>query len=96
MILFDLNSDRLVFSNELVLPCQGEVVSLRLRGIVYGGQGHFTCRYIERGGEMWFHDGITTGRVCLPEINLSRVEDRLRLHRCGEKKAVAVIYSRDL
>ncbi|KAJ6497973.1 hypothetical protein C8R47DRAFT_972124 [Mycena vitilis] len=96
MILFDLSSDRLLFSNELVLPCQGELVSLRMRGIVYGGQGHFTCRYIERGGEMWFHDGITTGRACLPEIPLGRVQDRLSLHRCGEKKAVAVIYARDL
>ncbi|KAJ6545642.1 hypothetical protein B0H19DRAFT_877404, partial [Mycena capillaripes] len=66
----------------------------KLRGIIYGGQGHFTCRYIEKGGEIWFHDGITTGRRCLPDIDIHRVQDRLSLHRCGEKKAVAVIYAR--
>ncbi|KAJ6467983.1 hypothetical protein C8R47DRAFT_990276 [Mycena vitilis] len=96
MILLDLSSNRLVFSNELRFTCQGVGVSLKLRGIIYGGEGHFTCRYIERDGEMWFHDGITTGRDCLPEIALGRVQDRLSLHRCGEKKAVAVIYARDL
>ncbi|KAJ7784232.1 hypothetical protein B0H16DRAFT_1296279 [Mycena metata] len=71
------------------------MVSLKLRGIIYAGQSHFTCRFIERGGKMWFHDGITTGRRCLPEININRVEDKLSLHRCGEKRAVAVIYARD-
>ncbi|KAJ6460798.1 hypothetical protein C8R47DRAFT_993771 [Mycena vitilis] len=95
MILLDLSSDRLVFSDELRFTCQGAVVSLKLRGIIYGGGHHFTCRYIEKDGEMWFHDGITTGRDCLPEIALGRVQDRLSLHRCGEKKAVAVIYARD-
>ncbi|KAJ6480466.1 hypothetical protein C8R47DRAFT_1050141 [Mycena vitilis] len=68
---------------------------MRLRGIVYGGQGHFTCRLIRKDGRMWFHDGITTGRNCLPEANFHAIEDRLVLHKCGEKKAVCVIYARD-
>ncbi|KAJ6525341.1 hypothetical protein B0H19DRAFT_1084886 [Mycena capillaripes] len=42
---------------------------------------------------MWFHDGISTGSKCLPEVNLRTVTDLLRLHYCGEKKAVAVIYA---
>ncbi|KAJ6574183.1 hypothetical protein B0H19DRAFT_935138 [Mycena capillaripes] len=67
-----------------------------LCGIIYGGEGHFTYRYVKKGGEMWFHDGITTGGDCLPEVGIHRVQDRLILRRCGEKKAVAVIYARDL
>ncbi|KAJ7152407.1 hypothetical protein C8R46DRAFT_820871, partial [Mycena filopes] len=66
----------------------------KLRGIIYGGQGHFTCRYIDRDGGMWFHDGITTGRRCQPEVNVSAVTRLLDLHRCGEKRAVAVVYAR--
>ncbi|KAJ6552778.1 hypothetical protein B0H19DRAFT_1072279 [Mycena capillaripes] len=34
----------------------GATITLKLRGIIYGGQGHFTCRYIEKSGEIWFHD----------------------------------------
>ncbi|KAJ6528833.1 hypothetical protein B0H19DRAFT_896806, partial [Mycena capillaripes] len=67
IILLDVNHEKLVFSDQLVLVCQGAVVTSSLRGIIYGGEGHFTCRYVEKGGEMWFHDGITTGRDCLPE-----------------------------
>ncbi|KAJ6530257.1 hypothetical protein B0H19DRAFT_967794 [Mycena capillaripes] len=94
IMLFDINHDRIVFSEELVLVCEGTIATLRLQGIIYGGQRHFTCRFIDEGGDMWFHDGITTGKRCLPEINIHRVTDKLSLHRCGEKKAVAVIYAR--
>ncbi|KAJ6458942.1 hypothetical protein C8R47DRAFT_994903 [Mycena vitilis] len=68
---------------------------MRLRGIVYGGQSHFTCRLIGKDGKMWFHDGITTGRDCIPEVNFQSLPDKLVLHRCGEKKAVCVLYARD-
>ncbi|KAJ7908367.1 hypothetical protein B0H13DRAFT_1555682, partial [Mycena leptocephala] len=66
----------------------------RLRSIIYAGQSHSTCRFIDKAGKMWFHDGITTGSNCLPEISLHRVVDQLSLHKCGEKKAVSVIYAR--
>ncbi|KAJ7015742.1 hypothetical protein C8F04DRAFT_985019 [Mycena alexandri] len=68
---------------------------MKLRGIIYAGQAHFTCRYIERDGTMWFHDGITTGRNCLEEVKLQSLPDKLILHRCGEKRVTAVIYARD-
>ncbi|KAJ7015909.1 hypothetical protein C8F04DRAFT_984446, partial [Mycena alexandri] len=53
----------------------GSVVTMKLRGIIYAGQAHFTCRYIERDGTMWFHDGITTGRNCLEEVKLQSLPD---------------------
>ncbi|KAJ7823110.1 hypothetical protein B0H13DRAFT_1659253 [Mycena leptocephala] len=52
---------------------------MRLRGIIYGGQGHFTSRFVDVHGYMWFHDGITTGSTCLPEANLLSVSDPLSL-----------------
>ncbi|KAJ7155806.1 hypothetical protein C8R46DRAFT_910619 [Mycena filopes] len=95
IIIFDITHEKLIFSEKLTLLRAESLVTLRLRGIIYGGQGHFTCRYIGRNGEIWFHDGITTGRTCLRERNLRDLEDKLVLHRCGEKTAVTVIYARD-
>jgi hypothetical protein len=96
ILLVDLSHDKLVFSEELVIPCEDIIETLWLRGIIYGGQGHFTCRFIDKAGDIWVHDRMVTGRNCLPEINIQRVADWLSLHECGEKKAVAVIYARVL
>ncbi|KAJ7934892.1 hypothetical protein B0H13DRAFT_1591282, partial [Mycena leptocephala] len=60
----------------------------RLRGIIYGGQGHFTCRFIDKAGDIWFHDGMVTGRNCLPEINIRRVADRLSLQKYKRTRLV--------
>ncbi|KAJ7872238.1 hypothetical protein B0H13DRAFT_1633942 [Mycena leptocephala] len=57
MLIIDINSDRLSFDRELAIGLLGK---FKLRGIMYGGQNHFTCRFIDRQGEIWFHDGITT------------------------------------
>ncbi|KAJ7907077.1 hypothetical protein B0H13DRAFT_1618732, partial [Mycena leptocephala] len=68
----------------------------KLRGIMYGGKtsNHFTCRFIDRQGEIWFHDGITTGFTCTPEVKIATVTNLLNLHSCGTKRAVAVVYAR--
>ncbi|KAJ6474037.1 hypothetical protein C8R47DRAFT_987091 [Mycena vitilis] len=95
LILIDINHSKLVFNDLLTFEVQGAPVNMRLRGIVYGGQGHFTSRLISKHGDMWFHDGITTGKDCVSEVNFHALEDKLVLHNCGEKKAVCVIYARD-
>ncbi|KAJ7187209.1 hypothetical protein C8R46DRAFT_880338 [Mycena filopes] len=92
-MLFDLTHDKLVFNDEIVLDTDTGRARLRLRGIIYGGQGHFTCRFIQSDGTIWFHDGITTGSSCLRESKVQDIGDRLQLHRCGEKTAAAVIYA---
>ncbi|KAJ6603850.1 hypothetical protein B0H10DRAFT_1687060, partial [Mycena sp. CBHHK59/15] len=33
-----------------------------LRGVIYGGDEHFTARILKASGEMWYHDGIETGK----------------------------------
>ncbi|KAJ6481340.1 hypothetical protein C8R47DRAFT_1284520 [Mycena vitilis] len=96
LMLFDLNHCKLVLDNELKFNVDGVVSALRLRGIIYGGQNHFTARFVRQDGSMWFHDGITTGRDCVGEVNINTLEDRLVLHKCGEKKAVAAVYARIL
>jgi hypothetical protein len=94
IIVFDIVHEKLRFDDELHLEVQGTRRVLALRGIIYGGQGHFTCRVIGRDGTMWFHDGITTGSSCISEVNVRTLTDRSVLHTCGEKKVVSVVYAR--
>ncbi|KAJ7161114.1 hypothetical protein C8R46DRAFT_905054 [Mycena filopes] len=96
ILVLDITHEKLIFDRELIFDVNGVQARMRLRGIIYGGQGHFTCRFVDRSGGLWFHDGITTGRRCLQEVNLSAITRLLDLQRCGEKTAVAVIYARDL
>ncbi|KAJ7733308.1 hypothetical protein B0H16DRAFT_1468145 [Mycena metata] len=96
IMLFDVCSDRLVFDDELrfMLGRNNEITTLKLRGVIYGGQSHFTCRYIQEDGTIWFNDGITTGSSCLREGKIQDLDDRLCLHRCGSNQAVAIIYAK--
>ncbi|KAJ6522930.1 hypothetical protein DFH09DRAFT_938153 [Mycena vulgaris] len=94
IMLIDINHDRLSFSDQLGFDSAGVMVKLNLRGIIYGGQNHFTCRFIDSNGTVWFHDGISTGRTCIRDASLEGRYDPMALHKCGEKLAVAVIYAR--
>lgn len=92
VMLIEINHGKL--SNTVMnFDCNGEIATMKLRCIVYGGQNHFTCRFIDREGMMWFHDGITTGARCRQEVGINTIQDLMALHRC-EKLAVAVIYAR--
>ncbi|KAJ7441125.1 hypothetical protein FB451DRAFT_1106259, partial [Mycena latifolia] len=87
VILIDVNDERLTFDEELAFDCNDQLVRLKLRGIIYGGQAHFTCRFIDDSGYAWFHDGIATGRRCVPDQPLRAFTGENSLQRCGEKTA---------
>ena len=65
---------------------------LYLRGIVYHGENHFTSRIISPEGNIWFHDGMTTGSTCENDGHLRTTTDRL-LYKCKEKQLVLAIYA---
>ncbi|KAJ7130032.1 hypothetical protein C8R43DRAFT_896500 [Mycena crocata] len=93
IIWFDINHPRLCFNRDIRLESTAGLRVLRIRGIIYGGQSHFTAKVIDPDGQIWFHDGIGTRGVCIPQGNIQEV-DPMSLHKCGEKNAVAVIYAR--
>ncbi|KAJ7469704.1 hypothetical protein FB451DRAFT_1368625 [Mycena latifolia] len=70
ILLIDVNDARFTFDEELAFDCDNQLVRVKLRGIIYGGGGHFTSRFIDAAGNVWFHDGIATGRRCVPDIQL--------------------------
>ncbi|KAJ7205119.1 hypothetical protein C8J57DRAFT_1100426 [Mycena rebaudengoi] len=76
---------------ELAPECGLE--SLSLRGVIYYESNHFVTRIISKIGDIWFHDGIATGRHCIYEGNISNPDLLRGLCRHGSKKAVAVVYA---
>ncbi|KAI0670728.1 hypothetical protein C8Q78DRAFT_975839 [Trametes maxima] len=62
------------------IPC-----TWRLCSVIYLGEAHFTCRFIERNGNAWYHDGISTGSSCVLDgtidtISLASARGRLATH----------------
>jgi hypothetical protein len=68
------------------------VTVLYLRGIVYFGDFHFTSRIISSTGDIWFNDGISTGRSCEEDDHLSHTSDS-RLKTCRGKDLVLAVYA---
>ncbi|KAI0644145.1 hypothetical protein C8Q79DRAFT_913509 [Trametes meyenii] len=62
----------------------------RLCGLIYFGKFHFTCRVVSRSGEVWFHDGMTTGNKLTFEGNLVNISDVLC--KAGQRKLSVVVY----
>jgi hypothetical protein len=59
--------------------------ALRLCGLICFEQlseemGHFTCTYLDKEGNMWYYDGITTRRNLIYEGQLN-ARPRLSLHQ---------------
>ena len=63
---------------------------MRLAGVVYYGQHHFTAQIILSDGQIWFYDGIDTGRNLV--YNGSINSNTPNMSYCRGKQAVAAIY----
>ena len=70
----------------------GQEVILRLRGIIYHGDNHFTSRIFSHTGKVWFHDGITTKASCIEDGQLSdKSNSDLRYYE--DQELVLAVYS---
>jgi hypothetical protein len=94
LIILMIDHPHLLCDTMLHFDSQGALVCMKLKGIVYGGHAHFTCRIICNNGAIWYHDGITTGRHCKLEGNLAQLADISVLNTCMDNRVVAVVYGR--
>jgi hypothetical protein len=92
LLILSIEGGRFMYTPNLVFDCDGQMTVLRLRGIVYGGDAHFTCRFVDSIGQLWYHDGITTQRVCINDGLLTEMEASA-LEVTRGKFAVALIYA---
>ena len=79
---------KIVVDRELHADVDSAGASWRLFGVIYLGFAHFTARFIDECGNVWYHDGISTGESCVLEpldVDLAVAHDR---------KAAVFMYSR--
>jgi hypothetical protein len=92
IMIFSVEGGKFEYSQAIQFDCNGTQKMLKLRGVVYGGGAHFTCRMITANSYVWFHDGMVTGRHCTHEGKLSDLPTDFLCAARG-KTAVALIYA---
>jgi hypothetical protein len=70
-LFISMEGGHFTYTSNLVLDCNGQMSVL---GIIYGGQAHFTCRFIDSAGQLWYHDGMITGRECMNDGMLTEID----------------------
>jgi hypothetical protein len=69
--------------------------TLHLKGLVYYGDFHFTCRIIDESGSIWFHDGMTTEKISIKDGKFGSVSQP-NLKECRNKQLCLVVTNMDL
>ena len=59
---------------EIKLPYSGE--NYRLCGVIYHGNGHFVSRIVDKSGDIWYHDGASTGENVKYEKNVLSISNQ--------------------
>lgn len=73
LIIAGQHHDDCIIAPYIKVPFGNRLYTLRLRGIVYGGQFHFTSRIIDIDGAVWYHDGQVTGSTCRSDGSINHL-----------------------
>ena len=90
LFVFEFSNQALHIDLSINVQLKNDQNRLRLAGVVYYGQHHFTAQIILSDGQIWFYDGIDTGRNLI--YNGSINSNPPSLSHCRGKQAVAAIY----
>ncbi|KAF8144565.1 hypothetical protein K438DRAFT_1631698 [Mycena galopus ATCC 62051] len=92
-------SDKNILIDPAVTLNVGETkVRYVLRGVIYSGNLHFTCRVIKPNGSVWYHDDIETGNQMEAQGLLHALPVKFLNSSTREnitKQAASVIYARE-
>ncbi|TFK50516.1 hypothetical protein OE88DRAFT_1596590, partial [Heliocybe sulcata] len=91
IIAFHLEGTKLIPDKSFSLTIETKRI-YHLRGLVYFGEYHFTSRFITKDKNIWFNDGMVTGRSCTLEGNL-RDTNLETLLQAGNKTVTLAIYA---
>ena len=92
LMAFEYPNCKITTSPKITFKSNGHTTTLHLRGIVYHGDNHFTSRIISPGGDIWFHDGITTKSSCESDGHFNTTSDK-QLKNCKGKSLVLAVYA---
>ena len=90
LFVFEFSNQALHIDLLINVQLKNDQNRLRLAGVVYYGQHHFKAQIILSDGQVWFYDGIDTGRNLI--YNGSINSNTPSLSHCRGKQAVTAIY----
>lgn len=91
MLLICIEGSGTAISKTLKINIKNKSVRLHLKGVVYLGDFHFTCKIVF-DDKIWFHDGIETKRSCRLEGNITEINKDMLMKHNGHN-AVSAIYT---
>jgi hypothetical protein len=92
LMILSIDGGQFEYNRALQFDCNGIQKVLVLRGVIYQGGAHFTCRIITSSGGIWYHDGMTTGSQCVHEGEMNDIQPEF-LRSAQDRVAVALIYA---
>lgn len=90
ILTFDLTDRNVTLTTKVRVMGATHSTVLHLRGLIYHGDFHFTCQIIDSSGDIWFHDGMTTGNTSINDGKIGHV-GQPNLHKCRNKKLCLAI-----
>ena len=81
----DVTDRNVTLSRTVKIQGSVHATTLHLKGLVYHGDYHFTCRIIDESGNIWFHDGMTTGKFSIKDGKFGSVSQP-NLKKCRNKQ----------
>jgi hypothetical protein len=93
LLVFRINSRNIKISKTIKSVQGNKRVVLDLRGLIYFGEFHFVSRIIGLDGNVWYHDGMTTGSTCKNEGDTGNFSSK-KLRTYEGKKLILVVYAR--
>ena len=87
-----LESTGAIPSVQLRLSHDSGAITFNLRGLIYWGDFHFVSRIVDKSGQVWFHDGITTGASCEWERTIDLSSDTRWLRNARSKELCCCVY----
>ena len=93
LLVLEYSGKNVKTSHKLIIEHDKGFIDLYLRGIVYLGGFHFTCRIFSEGGDIYYHDGRETGVTCINDGQLKTMQYS-SLQTCKNRGLILAVYAR--
>jgi hypothetical protein len=92
-LVLKINSRNIKIRKTLKFVQDGESIVLKVRGLIYHGDFHFTSCIVGTDGVVLYHDGMTTGSICKKEGDFDEFSNKKIMNNKG-KVLTIVVYAR--
>ena len=90
LVVFEFGNQVLHISLLINIQLHNEHHSMRLAGVVYYVQHHLKAQIVSSDGQIWFYDGVDTGRNLIYSGSVN--SNPPNMSHCRGKQVVAAVY----